>query len=143
MRLNLTLAIAVLLSCQLSAQWTPLATGMTSNRSLCELNGDLYCASYTTGVKKSLNGVGPFTVVNNGLPNTGGIYYVQSVGTDGTYVFAGTESGIYRSGDGGANWTNSNGTLAASPSVYANKFFSFGGTLLAVFAGSVGQGGGI
>lgn len=143
MHLNLTLPFALFLSLPAMAQWTPLATGMSSNRSLCELNGDLYCASYTTGVKKSVNGTGPFVTMNNGLPSTGGIFYVQSVGSDGTYVFAGTESGIYRSADGGANWTNANGSLSASPSVYANKFFSFDGTILAVFAGSVGQGGGI
>lgn len=142
MRLNLTLP-CLLIGFHLSAQWSPLSAGISSNRSLCELDNDLYCASYTSGVKKSDNGTGPFTTVNNGLPSSGGVYYVQSVGTDGTYVFAGTESGIYRSDNGGTSWTIANGTLTASATVYANKFFAFDGSLLAVFAGSVGQGGGI
>lgn len=142
MRLKLTIP-CLLIGFHMSAQWAPLSAGISSNRSLCELDNDLYCASYTSGVKKSDNGTGPFMSVNNGLPNTGGIYYVQSVGTDGTYLFAGTESGIYRSDNGGTSWTVANGTLAASPTVYANKFFAFGGNILAVFTGSIAEGGGI
>ncbi len=143
MRLSLTLSTTLLLAFQLTAQWTPLVTGMFSNRSLCEKDGDLYCATYTNGVKKSVGGTGPFNAVNNGLPMSGGIIYAQSVGSDGAYVYAGTESGIYRSGDGGANWNTINGTLTASTTVYANKFFAIGSDIMAVFAGSVGQGGGI
>ena len=143
MRLTLTLPSALLLTFHLSAQWTPLSSGMMSNRSLCADEGDLYCATYTNGVKKSEGGTGPFTAVNNGLPSVGGIIYAQSVGSDGAYIYAGTESGIYRSSDGGANWDNINGTLAASSVVYANKFFAIGSEIMAVFDGSIGQGGGI
>jgi len=143
MRLNLALSATLLVTTQLCAQWTPLVTGMLSNRSLCEDGGDLYCATYPNGVKKSVGGTGPFTAVNNGLPMSGGNYFVQSVGTDGTYLYAGSESGIYRSADGGANWSNINGSLTASTAVYANKFFAFDGNIMAVFAGSIAQGGGI
>jgi hypothetical protein len=143
MRISFTLSAALLVAGQLVAQWTPLGSGMFSNRSLCQHQGDLYCATYPNGVKKSANGTGPFTAVNNGLPLLGANYFVQSVGSDGAYIYAGTESGIYRSGDGGDTWNNINGTLTASPSVYANKFFNFGTTLLAVFTGTIGEGGGI
>lgn len=143
MRLTFSLSSALLITFHLSAQWTPLSTGMFSNRSLCADEGDLYCATYTNGVKKSVGGTGPFTAVNNGLPDVGGIIYAQSVGSDGAYIYAGTESGIYRSGDNGASWANINGTLTASATVYANKFFALGGEIMAVFDGSIGQGGGI
>ena len=143
MRLSLTLSSTLLLTFQLIAQWTPLSSSMMSNRSLCADEGDLYCATYTNGVKKSEGGTGPFTAVNNGLPSAGGIIYAQSVGSDGAYIYTGTESGIYRSGDGGANWDNINGTLTASTAVYANKFFAIGSDIMAVFDGSIGQGGGI
>lgn len=143
MRPTLTLSLSFLLVSQLTAQWSPLSTGMLSNRSLCEFQGDLYCATYPNGVKKSVGGTGPFAAVNTGLPIVGGNCFAQSVGTDGTHLYAGTESGIYRSADGGDSWTIANGTLTASPTVFANKFFSFDGQIMAVFAGSIGQGGGI
>lgn len=126
-----------------SAQWAPLGTGMLSDRSMTSINGDLYVATYPNGVKKSVDGTGPWTPVNTGLPDNGGIWYVQSVGTDGAYLYAGTESGIYRSTSGTDTWSSVNGTLAASPSVYANKFFSIGGSIMAVFAGTIAEGGGI
>lgn len=120
-----------------------MVTGMLSNRSMTSLNGDLYVATYPNGVKKSAAGTGPWTAVNTGLPENAGIVYAQSVGTDGTYLYAGTESGIYRSPAGTDTWSIANGTLTASTTVYANKFFSIGGNIMAVFSGSIGEGGGI
>lgn len=143
MRLIFTLPSVLLLTFNICAQWTPLSTGMLSSRSLCSHQGDLYCATFPNGVKKSEAGTGPFTAVNNGLPLMGVNYFVQSVGSDGAYLYAGTESGIYRSGDAGDSWDNINGTLAASSTVHANKFFAVGNSILAVFAGSIAQGGGI
>ena len=125
------------------AQWNPLATGMLSSRSMTSNNGDLYVATYPNGVKKSVGGTGPFTAVNTGLPVNGTNYFVQSVGTDGAYLYAGTESGIYRSASGTDTWSTINGSLTASTSVYANKFFSIGSNILAVFTGTIAQGGGI
>jgi hypothetical protein len=125
------------------AQWSPLGTGMLSNRSMTSASGDLYAATYPNGVKKSVNGTGPWTAVNTGLPESGGVWYVQSVGTDGSFLYAGTQSGIYRSVVGTDTWAAANGTLAASENVYANKFFAFGGSIMAVFTGTIGEGGGI
>jgi hypothetical protein len=56
---------------------------------------------------------------------------------------AGTSSGIYRSADDGATWTLANGPLAASTSIYANKWFRTGNSILAIFSGSISNGGGI
>ncbi len=131
------------LGVSLLAQWTPLATGMLSNRSMCRQNGDLYVVSYPNGVLKSESGTGPFTAVNTGLPMSGTNWFVQSIGDDGAYLYAGAESGIYRSASGADSWSNINGTLTASSTVYANKFYSIGGSIMAVFAGSISQGGGI
>ncbi len=118
-------------------------TGTFSNRSMCRQNGDLYLVSYPNGVLKSESGTGPFTAVNTGLPMSGSNWFVQSIGEDGAYLYAGTESGIYRSTSGTDTWSNINGTLAASSTVYANKFYSIGNSIMAVFAGSISQGGGI
>lgn len=125
------------------AQWTPLATGTLSNRSITSMNGDLYLVSFPNGVKKSVGGVGPWTNVNTGLPLNGSSYFVQSVGSDGAYLYAGTESGIYRSTSGTDTWSSINGSLTANNQVYANKFFVSGSNLLAVFTGTILQGGGI
>ncbi len=138
--LTLSLILALFVA---HAQWTPLTTGMLSNRSMTSINGDLYDVSYPNGVKKSVGGTGPWTAVNTGLPQSGGNWFVQSIGTDGAYLYAGTESGIYRSTSGTDTWDPINGTLTASTTVYANKFFSIGGSIMAVFAGTIAQGGGI
>ncbi|HMZ47511.1 MAG TPA: hypothetical protein PL010_05230 [Flavobacteriales bacterium] len=143
MRQLLTLA-SLVLPFAIQAQWTPMTVGTMSNRSLSEQGGDLYCASFPAGIKKSIGGTGTWTAVNTGLPSNGSNYYVQSVGTDGTNLYAGTESGVYRSTNNGTSWTNINGTLAASNTVYANKFFSTGTNfVLAIYEGTIAQGGGI
>jgi len=143
MRKTLTLS-AIVISAALHAQWTPLSVSTMTNRSFCQKGGDLYCASFPAGIKKSAGGTGPWTAVNTGLPVNGSNYYVQSVGTDGTNLYAGTESGVYRSTNNGTNWSSINGTLTASATVYANKFFSTGPNfLLVIFEGTIGQGGGI
>ena len=87
--------------------------------------------------------MGPWTNVNTGLPLNGSSYFVQSVGSDGAYLYAGTESGIYRSTSGTDTWSSINGSLTANNQVYANKFFVSGSNLLAVFTGTILQGGGI
>lgn len=104
---------------------------------------DLYAVSYPNGVKKSTNGGTAWTPVNTGLPSSGSNVFCESVGWNGTYLFAGTQSGVYRSNDGGASWTNANGTLTASSTVFANKWFVNAGVTMAIFSASVSAGGGI
>ena len=127
-----------------TAQWTPLATtGVTTTRSMTSAAGALYAATYPTGVKKSTDAGDNWSPVNTGLPQSGANYFVESVGYNGTYLFAGTQSGIYRSNDGGASWSVANGTLTASNAVNANKFYVFAGVTMAVFNGDILSGGGI
>jgi hypothetical protein len=127
-----------------TAQWTPLATtGVTTTRSMTSAAGALYAATYPTGVKKSTDAGDNWSPVNTGLPQSGANYFVESVGYNGTYLFAGTQSGIYRSNDGGASWSSANGTLTASNTVNANKFYVFAGVTMAVFNGDILNGGGI
>lgn len=64
-----------------------------------------------------------------------GIIKVQSVGSNGTTLFCGTESGIYRSTNHGASWSIANGTLTANWSTYVNKIYNFNGVLFVVFSG--------
>ena len=141
------IATAALSICSMAmvvhAQWTPLTTGVTSFRSITADGGALYAATYPAGVRKSINGGATWNQVNTGLPQSGANFYVESVGYNGNYVFAGTQSGIYRTNDGGASWTVANGTLTASNTIYANKFFVFGGVTMAVFSGDIAGGGGI
>lgn len=125
------------------AQWTALTAGIQSVRSLTADAGALYAATYPSGVKKSTDGGDNWNPVNTGLPQSGANYFVESVGRNGSYLFAGTQSGIYRSNDAGASWAMANGTLTASNTVFANKFFVFGGITMAVFNGDILSGGGI
>jgi hypothetical protein len=99
--------------------------------------------SYPNGVFTSTNGGDTWSASNNGLPQTSSSYFVRSVGRNATHLFAGTHSGIYRSANGGSTWSVANGTLAASNTIFANKFFQFGNTTFAVFTGTIAGGGGI
>ena len=143
MRSIITLALALSATFTSFAQWVPLTTGQLSNRSMTNDGTANYVAAYTHGVNKALNGSSTWGLVNTGLPMSGSTVYVQSVGWNGSYLFAGTESGIYRSNNGGSNWTAANGTLTASSTVYANKFYTFGGITMAAFAGTIAAGGGV
>lgn len=138
-----TLAASCLFLFTASAQWTPLTSGLTSIRSMTHVGTDLYAVNYPNGVKKSTDGGSTWNPVNTGLPSVGSNVFCESVGYNGSYLFAGTQSGIYRSNDGGASWALANGSLVASNSVYANKWFVNSGVTMAIFAGSVANGGGI
>lgn len=138
-----TLAASCLFLFTASAQWTPLTSGLTSIRSMTHVGPDLYAVNYPNGVKKSTDGGSTWNPVNTGLPSVGSNVFCESVGYNGSYLFAGTQSGIYRSNDGGASWALANGSLVASNSVYANKWFVNSGVTMAIFAGSVANGGGI
>ena len=133
--------VAVITTC--TAQWNPLTSGLTSIRSMTHVGTDLYVATYPSGVKKSTNGGTVWNPVNTGLPGGGGNAFCESVGYNGTFLFAGTQSGIYRSNDGAASWTIANGTLTASSTVFANKWFQNSGVTMAIFSGSIANGGGI
>ncbi|HQW86521.1 MAG TPA: sialidase family protein [Flavobacteriales bacterium] len=136
-------AFLALLSLDGAAQWSALGSAQQQTRSMTSEGGALYAVTFPTGVKKSTNGGSTWTPVNTGLPQNGGNYFVESVGRKGTSLFAGTQSGIFRSDNGGTSWSSVNGSLTATNQVFANKFFSFGNDLFAVFAGTVSQGGGI
>lgn len=136
-------AFLAVISLHSSAQWTALASGQQQTRSMTSQGGALFAVTFPTGVKKSTNGGSTWTPANTGLPQNGGNYFVESVGREGTSLFAGTQSGIYRSDNGGSSWSSVNGSLTASNQVFANKFFAFGNDLFAVFTGTVSQGGGI
>jgi hypothetical protein len=140
----ITTVVAVVATGTLSfAQWMPMTVGMLSNRSMTSDATGLYDVSYPNGIKKKATGSSTWDPVNNGLPDNGGNYFVQSVGAAPGWLFAGTESGIYRSNDNGASWALANGSLTANANVYANKWFTNAGVTLAIFAGSIANGGGI
>jgi hypothetical protein len=124
-------------------QWEPYGSGLNSVRSITTAGSAIYLASYPAGVFKSDNDGLTWTPSSNGITNTSGNTFTRSVGRNANHLFAGTHSGIYRSNDGGANWTLANGSLTASSTVYANKFFQFGNTTFAVFSGTIANGGGI
>ena len=131
-----------------TAQWTPYTTGLQSLRSITTQGNAIYVAAYPTGVHKSVNEGQSWTPVNTGLPVSSGNIFVQSVGRSATHLFAGTQNGIYRSNDGASTWTVANslaggGSMTASGTVFANKFFTFGNTTYAVFQGLISAGGGI
>lgn len=138
-------SIALALPLVVSAQWASFTGGgqITSIRSITQDATGHYAVTYPTGIKKSTNGGTVWAPVNNGLPQSGQSYFVESVFNNGTSLFAGTQSGVYRSDDNGASWSVANGTLTASNTVFANKWFVNAGVTMAIFSGDIAGGGGI
>lgn len=127
-------------------QWEPYnanASGVQAVRSITTQGGAIYLASFPLGVYKSTNDGASWTTVNTGLPSTSGLILIESVGSNATHVFAGTQAGVYRSANGGSTWTLANGTLTANANVFANKFFNFGGVTFVVMSGMISNGGGV
>ncbi len=141
MILNRYATLVLLMSLQFiaTANWTPYNLTNSGHKSMTTLNGNLYVATTNTGIQKSINGGTSWTLANTGLPLTGSDIKVQSVGSNATTLFCGTESGIYRSTDNGSSWALANGTLTASATVFANKFYNYGGVTFAVFSGMISQ----
>jgi len=137
------LAVCVGFGSLVSAQWQPYNSGQGSIRSITTEGNTIHMVSYPNGVFSSTNDGATWSASNTGLPLTNSSYFVRSVGRNATHLFAGTHSGVYRSANGGGTWSLANGTLAASTTVYANKFFQFGNTTFAVFTGTIANGGGI
>src|ERR1041384_2965970 len=104
MRFITTAVASVALATLSFAQWIPMSTGMLSNRSMTSDATGLYDATYPNGIKKLSTGQSTWDPLNNGLPMSNNNYFVQSVGAAPGWLFAGTESGIYRSNDNGASW---------------------------------------
>ncbi len=127
--------------------WEPYNCGFGNIKSITVHNSAIYVASYPNGIYKSTNDGVSWVAVNNGLPvetvDGQDFIYAESVGSNGTFLFAGTTSGIYRSGDEGASWQLANGPLTANFTVYANKWLKSGAKTLAIFAGTIANGGGI
>ncbi|MBL7951723.1 MAG: hypothetical protein JNM62_08380 [Flavobacteriales bacterium] len=134
-------SVSLLLSAFSFANWTPLAVGNASHRSMTTHNGALFLATYNTGIQKSTNGGASWTLANTGLPVSGAQVKVQSVGHNATTLFCGTESGIYRSTDNGASWVLAQSGIPATSSatIYVNKIYTFNGVTFVVFSGTVAQ----
>lgn len=138
-----SLILSLLVLSPAMAQWDPLNVGQGTILSSTTDAAAIYVVSQTNGVFKSVNDGATWTAANNGLPVAGGNNEVRSVSATGGAVFAGTTTGVFRSTDGGTNWSNINGPLSFSDNVYANKWYTFGNTTLAVFTGTIANGGGI
>lgn len=120
-----------------------MGSGLQQVRSMAAQGGALYGVNFPTGIRKSTDAGATWSPTNTGLPVSGSNIFAESVGAHGTFLFAGTHAGVFRSGNGGAGWSSVNGSLTASSTIFANKFFSFGNQLFAVFSGTIANGGGI
>lgn len=144
MRLISTLAIATqfFMILPVAGQWTPLNAG-SGNRSITTKNGAIYIAAPPAGVRKSTTDGASWVLANTGLPLSGSNVMAQSVGSNSTALFCGTESGVYRSTDNGASWISVNGTLpASSNTIYCNRIHTFNDAIFLVYTGQLSQNGG-
>ncbi len=121
------LSIALLAVChaQSANQWRQLAPleGGTALALLSE-GARVYAGTATRGVFVSTDNGKTWREANNGLGNL----VVNALAAAGGNVLAATNAGIYRSGDGGQNWTHAG--------LGNQQVFSFSVTNVGVFAGS-------
>ncbi|MBX2971676.1 MAG: exo-alpha-sialidase [Flavobacteriales bacterium] len=128
------------------ANWTSLSPA-NGNRSITTFDNAIYVAAPPQGVRQSVDDGVTWTYVNTGLPvapdGTGRVF-AYSVGHTETALFCGTQSGVYRSTDHGANWESvDSGTLpSSSASVYCKKIYTFGTGLFLLYSGTVEDNGG-
>lgn len=125
------------------AQWNALSPEFNSNKSITAQDHVLYVASYLTGIKASNDNGQSWTDKNDGLPKQNGFIYVESVGGNGTWLFAGTHSAIMRSNDGGANWTETESPAEFTSYNFADRFVTIGNATLAILTEDHISGGGI
>ncbi len=88
--------------------WSSVITGLPTNSTITSLiaNGAyIFAGTYGNGVYLSNNNGTSWTVVN-GLSAT---LAVVALATNGSSIFAATQSGLFRSNDNGATWTALNG----------------------------------
>lgn len=118
------------------ANWVAVNSGLPST-SIAVINAApnnyLFVGISNSGIYLSTNNGDNWTQVNSGLGNM----FVNSIGSYGTTVFAGTNNGIYKSTNYGALWTAVN-TGFSSPYVGCGSFGFASGSV--VFAGTYGIG---
>lgn len=69
--------------------------------SMLEYSGMIFAGTYAHGIYVSRDDGESWYVSNNGLPNL----TVRALSSSGRFLFAGTNSGIYKSSDNGTRWT--------------------------------------
>jgi photosystem II stability/assembly factor-like uncharacterized protein len=100
-----TNAAGVFKSTNFGDSWFPVNNGLTAANTLdiCfDNNGTLYSASWSNGFQKSTDKGNTWSVINDGLTNS---YCYSIIADDNGNLIGGTDQGIFRSTDGGANWT--------------------------------------
>ncbi|MER3523752.1 MAG: hypothetical protein C4326_06695 [Ignavibacteria bacterium] len=102
--------------------WTQLNSGLTATRvnALVVSGTSMFAGTETAGTFVTTNGETSWSPSNAGIA----ILAVKALAVNGTTLFAGSLSGIYRSTNGGANWSSvsthiTNALLVNGTSIYA------------------------
>jgi hypothetical protein len=108
------IAFLVLFYADANAQWVQTGVPESNTSTFTSIvadEGNLYVATWGSGVYKSTDGGGNWTPVNNGIGGTistsfvNALAVVPSTSGNGTNLFAGIgDGGIWRSSDDGASW---------------------------------------
>lgn len=137
------LASAMLLLLHADGQWQQLYNVGTHNHGTMVMhNGTLYLSNYGAGLYSSTTGGQSWNLVGDPVPGTDA-NNISAVGTDGSYLFVGSDEGIFRSADGGNTWSPANGSLAASQNAWAKRFKLIDGILFMWLNETAPNGGGL
>lgn len=102
-------------------------------QSLLQSANGLFAGTNGSGMYRSTNGGVDWSAI--GIP----IATVNTFVSNGAYLFAGTDYGVYRSNDDGATWTSASSGIPANSSLYpvnvmaVKDTFLFAGTLNGIF----------
>ncbi len=117
------------------ANWSTAHTGLTDTdiRSLGIIGQNIFAGTYTDNLyKSSLDNIN-WTKSNNGFPEY--TYAVRSVVGLSNKIFAGTNSGVYSSDNGGSSWVATNTGMG---DVIASSLVVHGDNLYAAIGSGVG-----
>ncbi|MDR3596498.1 T9SS type A sorting domain-containing protein [Clostridium sp.] len=98
------------------ANWTQMYSGSPDSHVSCfAVSGNnIYAGTFKDGLLLSTNNGGNWNQVEIGYHNYGYHYvYIRSLAISGNYIFAATDSGIFRSTDDGITWASANNGLSS------------------------------
>lgn len=132
------LAGLISLSLPVRAQWVLRGLHQVHNDGNLTGHGDvLFGSSDLEGMTRSYDAGATWEPLPNGPEEARACIH------DGSYLLAGTSTGIQRSADDGDTWESANGTIPASGTNWVFRFRLVNDVLFAIMSGNMNSGGGV
>ena len=115
-----------------NAQWQKMFQVYATIYEFTGNSNYVFCATGPTGVFRSSDSGLTWDTVNSGLVNKN----VKAITAQGIYIFAATDSGLFRSTNNGDNWSSITNYRKLVYHLACNDQFIFAGTILGIYRSS-------